>query len=197
MVRRFASTLTVVSLLAVSASARAGSMDPATDRLVLQPNVGGTTMPNGTTCQQLAADPEIAVKAGTVPNNYPCRPDNARLREPRLGARLRPRADGVPPGAYDGLRRLRAHPRGELHEDQLGRLQHRRGRLDPAPVLARGNARRDRSDHRRLLGEEHQSRRRSSRSTRSRRARGSRSASRSRACSATSRTRPCGPSAPT
>jgi hypothetical protein len=72
MVRRFASTLTVVSLLAVSASARAGSMDLATDRLVLQPQGS----PGGSTCQQLAADPEIAVKAGTVPNNFPCRPDN-------------------------------------------------------------------------------------------------------------------------
>lgn len=72
MVRRFASTLTVVSLLAVSAPARAGNMDPATDRLVLQPQGS----PGGSTCQQLAADPEIAVKAGTVPNNFPCRPDN-------------------------------------------------------------------------------------------------------------------------
>lgn len=72
MVRRFASTLIVASLLAVSTSARAGNMDPATDRLVLQPQGS----PSGATCQAIAADPEIAIRAGTVPNNFPCRPDN-------------------------------------------------------------------------------------------------------------------------
>lgn len=61
---------TLAGALSLSASAFAGSMDPATERLVLQPqNAPGT-------CQAIAGDPEIAIKAGSSPNSFPCRPDN-------------------------------------------------------------------------------------------------------------------------
>jgi hypothetical protein len=61
---------TAVALTALAPRAQAGSMDPATERLVLQPpNAPGS-------CQAIAADPEIAIKAGQSPNSFPCRPDN-------------------------------------------------------------------------------------------------------------------------
>src|SRR5450631_1532071 len=58
-----------VAMLAAS-EARAGSMDPATERLVIQPP--GLT--GGQTCQSIAANPASALPAS--PNNFPCRPDN-------------------------------------------------------------------------------------------------------------------------
>ncbi len=61
---------TALALASLAPAAHAGSMDPAIERLVLQPqNAPGT-------CQAIAADPEIAVKAGQSPNSFPCRPDN-------------------------------------------------------------------------------------------------------------------------
>ncbi|CAN5757005.1 hypothetical protein BH09MYX1_BH09MYX1_45030 [soil metagenome] len=50
--------------------AHAGSMDPATERLVLQPaNAPGS-------CQAIAGNPELAIQAGKSPNSFPCKPDN-------------------------------------------------------------------------------------------------------------------------
>jgi hypothetical protein len=54
----------------VPAAARAGSMDPAIDRLVLQPSGLG----NGQSCQSIAANPASA--PGGAPNNFSCQPDN-------------------------------------------------------------------------------------------------------------------------
>ena len=47
-------------------------MDPTPERLVLQPGA----LPPGQTCQSIAANPEVAVANGHVPNDFPCRPDN-------------------------------------------------------------------------------------------------------------------------
>lgn len=47
-------------------------MDPTPERLVLQP----PNLPPGQTCQSVASNPEAAVKAGALPNAFPCGPDN-------------------------------------------------------------------------------------------------------------------------
>jgi hypothetical protein len=51
-------------------------MDPTPERLVIQP----PNLPAGTTCQQIAASPEIAVAAGLKPNDLACRPANIAFR---------------------------------------------------------------------------------------------------------------------
>jgi hypothetical protein len=55
-------------------TAHAAGMDPTPERLVLQP--GG--LPNGTTCQAIAANPQGFVNAnpGQSPNAFGCKPDN-------------------------------------------------------------------------------------------------------------------------
>ena len=61
--------LSVATLLAAS-TARAGSMDPATERLVVQPS----GLSNGATCQSVAANPASAPDGN--PNDYLCAPAN-------------------------------------------------------------------------------------------------------------------------
>lgn len=67
----------LASLLGVSLHARdahaAGSMDPVTERLVVQP----PGLPAGQTCQAVAADPAGAVSAGLRPQDLACRPNEA------------------------------------------------------------------------------------------------------------------------
>lgn len=64
------------SLLALAADAAADGMDPAPDRLILQP----PRLPSGQTCQSIAANPELAVAAGVSPNSLPCMPDNVAFK---------------------------------------------------------------------------------------------------------------------
>lgn len=59
--------------LTVAREARAGDMDPTTERLVNQP-VG---LPPGQTCQSVAANPGALAGAGLRPQDFPCRPNNA------------------------------------------------------------------------------------------------------------------------
>lgn len=72
-------TLSVLVVLASALSmlaprvARAGEMDPTTERLVDQP----ANLPPGQTCQSVAADPGALVIAGLRPQDFPCRPNNA------------------------------------------------------------------------------------------------------------------------
>jgi hypothetical protein len=64
---------TVVALVAsASPRAHAGEMDPAPERLVLQP----PNLPPGQTCQSVAEDPAAAVRAGLSPQDLACRPNN-------------------------------------------------------------------------------------------------------------------------
>ena len=56
--------------LLVAGTAHAGSMDPATERLVIQPSGMGA----GQTCQSIAANPSTA--PGGDPNNFTCAPAN-------------------------------------------------------------------------------------------------------------------------
>lgn len=71
-------------------SARAGEMDPATERFVAQP--GG--LPPGQTCQSIAADPGAAVSAGLRPQDFPCRPDHHSFKNmvSELGFAIAPSA---------------------------------------------------------------------------------------------------------
>ncbi len=82
----------IVGLLAFAAgrTAYAADMDPTPERLVLQP----PGLPPGATCQSVAANPEVAVKAGTVPNAFPCKPDNIAFRNmvSELGFAIAPTA---------------------------------------------------------------------------------------------------------
>ena len=89
-------------------------------------------LPAGVTCQQVAANPGIvldpskgfpAPPAGgytTIPT-FPCQPNNVAWANmmSELGMAIAPHR--VPPGADDGLRRVRAEPRGELHAHQRRR----------------------------------------------------------------------------
>lgn len=70
--------------------ARAGDMDPAPERLVVQP----ANLPPGQTCQSVAADPGALVAAGLRPADFPCRPDNASFRNmvSELGFAIAPNA---------------------------------------------------------------------------------------------------------
>ena len=65
-----ARTTLALGALLVASTAHAGSMDPATDRLVLQPNGLG---PNQT-CQTIAGNPTSAPDGN--PNDYLCQPAN-------------------------------------------------------------------------------------------------------------------------
>ena len=69
-------TATIATLLAHATDARAADMDPAPERLVLQP----PGLPPGGTCQSIANDPEIAVRGGRLPNTFPCRADNVAFK---------------------------------------------------------------------------------------------------------------------
>src|SRR3954470_24086223 len=79
----------LASTLAPSVAWAAG-MDPTPDRLVLQP--GG--LPAGSSCQQIALNPEIAVAAGKQPNALSCRPDNVAFKNmvSELGFAIAPTA---------------------------------------------------------------------------------------------------------
>lgn len=90
---RFALSIAIsaVALCTGAHAALAGDMDPATDRLVLQP----PGLPAGSTCQSAAADPEGTLAAtGQSPNNFPCRPDNVAFANlvSELGFALAPNA---------------------------------------------------------------------------------------------------------
>ncbi|MDB4993696.1 MAG: hypothetical protein JWM74_1128 [Myxococcaceae bacterium] len=88
--RLFATAALAAVLAFAGGSARAASMDPAPERMVLQP----PNMPAGQTCQSIAQDPEVAVKAGQLPNAFPCRPDNVAFRNmvSELGFAIAPNA---------------------------------------------------------------------------------------------------------
>jgi hypothetical protein len=68
----------------------AASMDITPERLVVQPQ----GLPMGATCQSIAANPETAVAAGKLPNNFPCSPDNIAFRNilSELGFAIGPNA---------------------------------------------------------------------------------------------------------
>jgi hypothetical protein len=57
-------------------SVLAGGMDPTPERLIVQPS----GLPAGQTCRSIAYSPELAVQAGGLPNDFPCRADNAAFR---------------------------------------------------------------------------------------------------------------------
>jgi len=64
------------AVIAAASTAFADGMDPAPDRLILQPQ----GLPPGQTCQSIAANPEIAVAAGLSPTNLACKGDNVAFR---------------------------------------------------------------------------------------------------------------------
>jgi hypothetical protein len=66
-------------------------MDPAPERLVLQP----PDLPPNETCQSIAANPDVAVRAGVLPNALNCRPDNVGFRNfvSELGFAIAPTAN--------------------------------------------------------------------------------------------------------
>jgi hypothetical protein len=72
-------TAFVIASLAGAGEARADSMDPAIERLIQQP----AGLPKGITCQSLAANPSLLLKAPFPKNavanaaSYVCLPDNA------------------------------------------------------------------------------------------------------------------------
>jgi hypothetical protein len=51
-------------------------MDPTPERFVLQP----PNLPAGTTCQSIAMNPQSGVVGASLPNNFPCSPDNVAFR---------------------------------------------------------------------------------------------------------------------
>ncbi len=63
----------VTTAALASRSALADTMDPAIERLVLQPQ----GLPAGQTCQSMAANPELALSNGKSPNAFTCAPANA------------------------------------------------------------------------------------------------------------------------
>jgi hypothetical protein len=83
-------TYVLLGIAAVIAPSRAsaGNMDPATERLVLQPQGLGP----GQTCQSIAANPTSA--PGGMPNNFSCRPDNVAFANmiSELGFAMSPNA---------------------------------------------------------------------------------------------------------
>jgi hypothetical protein len=76
--------------LAVAIPAAAGPMDPAPERLFLQP----PNLPPGQTCQSIALNPELAVQAGQRPNDLACRPNQIAYRNmiSELGFAMAPTA---------------------------------------------------------------------------------------------------------
>lgn len=74
---RFVACLSLAgALLAAPEVARAGDMDIVPERLVLQP----PGLPAGQTCQSIAANPELAIRAGIPPENLACRVDDPAFR---------------------------------------------------------------------------------------------------------------------
>lgn len=71
-------------------TARAGSMDPTPERLVQQP----PGLPDGETCQSVAADPNILVNQGLNPRNFACAPNHAAFANmvSELGFAIAPNA---------------------------------------------------------------------------------------------------------
>ena len=74
--RHVCALLVLIGLTFEASTAHAGSMDPAPERLVLQP-VG---LPAGLTCQGVAANPQGAVNQGITPNFATCLPDNLAFK---------------------------------------------------------------------------------------------------------------------
>jgi hypothetical protein len=66
--------------LAIAGSASASPMDPAPERLILQPP--GIPAGYSGDCRSIAANPQdfINKTGGQIPNNFPCRPDNVAWR---------------------------------------------------------------------------------------------------------------------
>lgn len=92
------SSLRTVTALAICAFflglprlALAGDLDPTPERLVLQP----PNLPAGETCQSIAASPDKALAAGTLPTSLNCRPDNMAFRNyvSELGFAIAPTAN--------------------------------------------------------------------------------------------------------
>lgn len=81
-----------MALLAWTAPKRAfaQAMNPTPERLIGQP----AGLPPGQTCQSIAANPEIAIAAGSVPLALACRPDHAAFRNmvSELGFAIAPNA---------------------------------------------------------------------------------------------------------
>ncbi len=78
---------------ATETEARAQGMDPTPERLVLQPTLpSGAPLPNGMSCQSIAANPGQATAAGLPAGNYACRPDNVAFKNlvSELGFALAP-----------------------------------------------------------------------------------------------------------
>jgi hypothetical protein len=81
-------------LVGSSGVARAETMDPTPERLVLQP----PGLPMGASCQGIAANPESVLHApfaaGALPNAFGCRPDNAAFKNmvSELGFAIAPTA---------------------------------------------------------------------------------------------------------
>ena len=107
-----------------ASTAHAGGMDPTPERLVLQPMINGKPAPAGF-CQAVAANPALAT-AGMPPDQVCVPPRQRRVQEPRLRARVRPRAEHHAQRAHDRLRRLRPLARRQLHAHQRGRRHARR-----------------------------------------------------------------------
>lgn len=85
------SGLVALSAFVLTRPALAGDMDPTPERLVLQP----PNLPAGQTCQSIAANPEVALSAGTAPAALNCRPDNVGFRNfiGELGFAIAPTAN--------------------------------------------------------------------------------------------------------
>jgi hypothetical protein len=75
MARAFAALGVLVVVVGAPRSARAGEMDLAPERLVLQP----PGLPSGESCQSLAANPG-RTPTGQSPSQFACRPDNVAFR---------------------------------------------------------------------------------------------------------------------
>lgn len=90
-VGRCRATLCALTVLAVGVlgtrDARAGDMDPVTERFVRQP-------PGGRTCQAAAADPGALVAQGLRPQDFSCQPDHHSFKNmvSELGFAIAPSA---------------------------------------------------------------------------------------------------------
>lgn len=89
-VAKFAAFAAFALGLTASTPALAGDMDPTPERLVIQP----PGLPAGSTCQSIAATPEVAVRAGLRPQDFACRPNNPAFTNfiSELGFALAPSA---------------------------------------------------------------------------------------------------------
>lgn len=88
--RGLASAVVLALGLTASSTASAGDMEPTPERLVIQP----PGLPPGSTCQSIAANPELAVSGGLRPQDFACRPNNAAFTNfvSELGFALAPSA---------------------------------------------------------------------------------------------------------